>query len=35
MSSHINSFIYMATSFDPIIRSSSGHDPRIWNMYWN
>jgi len=29
MSSDVNSFIFMATSFDPIIRSSLGHDTRI------
>ena len=31
----VNSSIYMTTSFDPKVGSSSGHETRTWNMYRN
>ena len=31
----INIFTYMATSFDPQLGSSSGHNTRTLNMYRN
>jgi len=31
----VNSFLYKTTSFDPELRSSSGHNTRTWNIYRN
>jgi len=31
----VNSFIYIATSFEPKLGSSSDHNTRNWNIYRN